>query len=222
MAHTKPQPPEQVRRCARCANATLVLVPAWQHKFAGVLTQTWTREFECRSCGVKVVLHPLTVIRAEQLLAFLLMPAIIPGIIFFVGARKKARAWVDNPVVEGAPVAPRAGPPPRRCECASPAECVAITREGTWTVQIGTRFDHRCTQCSRAFGVHDLRGVVFPSLVAVALFAAGALVILHPPGAAVGAQESNQWFGRAMVALGVVSLLVFTRRVWARLIHPVV
>lgn len=221
MAPTSREPAEHVRRCARCGQATLVLTHAWQHTFAGVFTQTWTYEFDCRSCGVKVVLHPLKAIRAERLLSFLLMPAIIPGILFFVSARKKAQAWVDNPVVEGAdPGAPTAGPPPRRCTCSAPAPCVAIAREGTWSVLLGRRADHRCAQCTRVFSVHDVRGVVFPSVVAAALFATGALVVLHPPGAAVGAERSNQWFGVALVALGVVASLVFVQRLRARLNHP--
>lgn len=220
-ADRMPDPAAEVRRCARCGEAALVVEQAWQHRFAGVVTGTQTLELACRSCGANVVLHPWTKIRVEQVMAVLFMPAIIPGLFFFFSARKKARAWSENPLVTGAPsFAPRPGPPARRCDCGVAADCVALAREGTWDWVIGRRSDFLCSQCGTRFSVHDVRGVVFMSLAAVALFAAGALVILHPPGSAVGAERSNQGFGVAMLAFGVVAMLVFARRVWLRAMHP--
>lgn len=200
------------------------MVHAWAHKIAGIHTGSRTLELECRSCGAKVVLHPETTIRAERILGFLLLPAIFPAILFLGRARKKARAWTDNPVVAGA--APRADvrsvPPTRRCDCSGTAQCIAIVRKGTWSFSIGRRYDYRCTRCEKIFAVHDAGGLVFASLVAVVLFAAGTLVIVHPPGAAVGAESSNRWFGIGMVGLGAIALLVFVGRLRGRLAHPVV
>lgn len=217
-------PSGEVRRCACCGQVALVVVHAWQHKYAGLYTGAQTLDLECKSCGIKVVLHPQTTIRAERIIAFLLMPAIIPGLIFYLGARKKARAWTDNPVVEGA--APRddqpSGPPARRCDCSGAAVCVAIVRKGAPIRPIGTQYDYRCARCAKTFKVHDVPGTLFASLLALVLFAAGALVILHPPGSAVGAEESNRWFGYGMVVLGVIASLVFAARVRGRLAHPVV
>lgn len=216
--------PAEIRRCARCGHVALVVVRAWQHRMVGINTGTRTLQLRCQSCGIEVVLHSEKTIRAERILGFLLMPAIIPGIIFLASARKKARAWTDNPVVEGA--APRdeqrAGPPSRRCDCSGTAECVAIVRKGTWTRPVGTRCDYRCTRCGKGFAVHDVGGVVFASLIASVLFAAGAIVIIHPPGAAVGAEESNRCIGFGMVVLGVLASLVFALRLRGRLAHPVV
>lgn len=194
---------------------------AWQHRFAGVVTGTQTLELACRSCGAKVVLHPWTKIRVEQVMAVVFMPAIIPGLIFFFSARTKARAWSENPLVDGAPAfAPKPGPPARRCHCGAAADCAAVAREGTWDWVIGRRSDHLCAQCGRRFSVHDVHGVVFMSLLALALFAVGALVVLHPPGSAVGAERSNQGFGVATLVFGASATLVFARRVWLRARHP--
>ncbi len=131
------------------------MVHAWQHKVAGIFTGTQTFELRCQSCGVEVVLHPEQTIRAERIVGYLMMPAIIPGILFLSSARKKARAWTDNPIVIGAPprVEPRPGPPSRRCDCSGIAECTAIVREGTGTRPLGTRHEYRCARCGKSFGV---------------------------------------------------------------------
>jgi hypothetical protein len=199
-------------------------VHAWQHRIAGIYTQTQTLELKCQACGIEVVLRPPTEIRAQRILGLLLMPAIIPGLILWARARKKARAWTDNPVVEG--VAPLVGQrpqhPDRRCECSSTAVCVTIVHEGTWSRPIGRRYEYQCARCAKRFEVHDIRGIVFASLFAILLSAVGALLILHPPGAAVGAEQSNRWFGVAMLGFGVLAWLVFAVRVRGRRAHPVV
>lgn len=215
-------PTSPVRRCARCQQASLVVDHAWQHRYAGVATGTQTLELSCRSCGAKVVLHPWTKIRVEQVMAVLFMPAIVPGLFFFFSARKKARAWSENPLVAGAPsFEPPPGPPARRCGCGEAAPCVVLAREGTWDWVIGRRSEHLCPKCGRRFAVHDVRGVLFAGVVALVLFAAGGFVVLHPPGAAVGAAQSNRLFGVAMLGFGVSAALVFALRLARRAKHPI-
>jgi len=214
-------PPDEVRRCARCHQAALVVDRAWQHRRIGIVTGTQTLELSCRSCGASVVLHPWLRIRVEQVMAVLLAPAIIGGLFFFFSARQKARAWTENPVVTGAPsFEPPPDPPPRRCDCGALADCVALVREGTWDVMIGSRTDYLCAQCGRRFSAHDARSIISMSVIALALLVLGALVVLHPPGAAVGATRSNQRFGFVMLALSLVAATVLARRLWLRGRHP--
>ena len=183
---------------------------------------TETLELECSTCRAKVVLHPQTTILAERVLAFVLMPAVIPGVYFLTRARRKAHAWTDNPVVgDTRSLAPsRPGPPPRLCACGSSADCVAIARQGTWSVPLGLRHDYLCAGCQRRFGVHDVAGVAVVGLLAAVLWAVGALVVLHPPGTAVGAAASNQRFGVGLIVLGVVAAAVCAARARSRRLHP--
>jgi len=169
-----------------------------------------------------VLLHSPLAIRIERAFAMLLMPAVIPGLIFLASAREKARAWADNPLVEGAPVpAPStSGPPPRRCECSAPATCRRIAHQGTWTVRLGTRHDYECAGCGSRFSVHDAWGIVVAGLFALVLLGLGTLAILVPPGKAVGAERSNQWFGLGLAVLGVCALGWFGWRLQQRLVHP--
>jgi hypothetical protein len=196
-------------------------VHAWQHRRAGIDTHTETLELECSTCRAKVVLHPQTTILAEKILALLLMPAVIPGVYFLTRARRRARAWTDNPIVGGALALPsRPGPPPRRCPCGSAADCVAIVRQGTWSVPLGRRHDYLCARCQRRFGVHDGAAVAVMGLFAAVLWGVGALVVIHPPGSAVGAAASNQRFGVGLIALGVVAAAMCTLRVRRRRLYP--
>lgn len=215
-------PAAQVRRCARCGQPTLVVARTWKHQLVGVTTGRETLELECRSCGAKVLLHPQLAIRVERAFAILLMPAIVPGLIFLASAREKARAWDDNPLVEGAPMpAPSSsGPAPRRCGCSAQATCRRIARQGTWTVRLGTRHDYECAVCHSQFSVHDTWGIVVAGLFAIALLALGTLGILFPPGQAVGAEGSNLKFGVATAVLGVAAFAAFGWRIRQRLAHP--
>ncbi len=212
-------PANEVRRCARCGQATLVCVREWQHRFAGVDTPTRTFDLECQSCGVKVTLHPQTKIAAERLFAYLMIPAIFPSLYFFASARRKARAWTDNPVVGAAASSPT-GPRARQCFCTAAAPCVRIIQRRAGGLPVGTRNEYRCGACSRSFVVPDVSGIVFSFVTASLLSAGGALVIAFPPGSAVGAEQSNQWFGVALVAFGMIAWVNFAFGVRARMIHP--
>lgn len=201
----------------------MIVVHAWQHRYAGIDTATHTLELQCRACGAEVVLHPQTKIRAERLLGYLLLPAIFPGLFFLARARRKANAWIENPVV-GADTAAsdRMGPPPRRCQCGAAAACVAIVKQGTGALPLGVRHDYRCAACARSFAVHDVAGIVFAGVLASVLSAAGALVVLHPPGAAVGAVESNVRIGVGIAIIGAIGWVIFGWRLRGRVAHPLV
>ena len=82
------------------------------------------------------------------------------------------------------------------------------------------RFDHACSGCGASFSVFSDLNIAFVAIACVGVTGAGALVVLHPPRAAVGAERSNQAFGIGglVVAAGGWALLV--SRVRARLRHP--
>jgi hypothetical protein len=63
--------------------------------------------------------------------------------------------------------------------------------------------------------------VAFAGVLAAVLSAAAALLVLHPPGAAVGAEESNRRFGVGLAGLGAAAWAVFAARARGRLRHPV-
>lgn len=195
---------------------------SWQHRFAGVPTQTYTHDLECAGCKARGTLIPWRAINIERVFGLLMLPAIIPGLIFLSSARRKARAWQDNPVVEGAvsPGLPRQPEPRRRCDCGGLADCTAIIRLGTTSMPLGTRRDYRCVRCERPFGVHDGWGMVSMALIGVALSGAGSFIIAFPPGAAVGAEASNSLFGVALVVFGALAFVLFAARVHGRATHP--
>ncbi len=215
----------------------MVVFQAWQERFAGISFPTRFLELKCQACGIKVVLYPKVRIRAARLFAYLMIPAIFPSLIFFARARRMERAWIDNPVVEGA-VRPRAigggagpalpldqtgsGPPERRCRCNAAARCVHIALKGSWDFRIGARYDYQCHLCSTRFEVHSIGYLVTVSVLAGVLTALGVLMIVHPPGAAVGAEQSNRWFGVGLALLGAYLWLLFMVRLRGRLAHPVV
>jgi hypothetical protein len=188
----------------------------------GLTTNTQTLELACRHCGARVTLHPWNRIQVERLFALLLMPALIPGLFFFLRARAKARAWSENPLVDGVPASGLVPPGPRarRCACSAPAACVALVRHGTWSVFLGLREDFQCPRCVSRFSVHQVRSLVVTALMAGALIGAGALVVLVPPGSAVGAARSNQGFGVVLLLGGLVSALVWVWRIAQRRAHP--
>ena len=183
------------------------------------MTPSHTLEFECRSCGAKVTLHPQNQIAAERLMAYLLMPAIFPSLFFFARARRKTRAWTDNPVVGGLKHLPTA-PPHRWCACSGAAPCVRIIQRRAGGLPIGTRHEYRCEACTRTFTVPDVTSLVVSFVSAIVLCGFGALIIVSPPGAAVGAEQSNQWFCLALVAFGLIAWLMLAFGIRARVNHP--
>lgn len=139
------------------------------------------------------------------------MPAIFPGLYFLASARRKERAWTDNPVVFGRSVAPvRREEPSRACAaCPGIARCTAVGRTQTRWMSIGTRQHYVCPACTTSFTVHDDRAVVSSLVAALLLAALGGLVVLVLPGSDVGAEASNRWFGIALLILAAFAAVTF-------------
>jgi hypothetical protein len=219
--HTSSVRPDELRRCARCGQAALVCARDWQHRVLGVATGTWTRELECRSCGAKVTLYSPKHIAVERVFAFVMLPAIFPGLYFLASARRKARAWSDNPVVGGASTSPPRGPGDRVCAgCRGRARCTAMHRRQMWGRDVGTRCRYACSRCAKVFTVHDGRGVAFSLAVASLLTVMAALVVAIPPGSDVGAEASNRWFGVGLSVIAALGWIALALQLRARRVHP--
>lgn len=219
----RPREASEVRRCSRCGAASLVCVESWERRVVGVRTGSWILTFECQSCRVEVTLHPHREILIERLFAFLMLPAIFPGLFFFASARRKARAWADNPVISGSSVSFQREPPARVCAaCLGVARCSEIGRRQTRGVTLGTRFRYTCSGCASDFTVRDDRSLVFAFVSASVLSSVGTLVVMFPPGSAVGATASNRWFGVAVLGIALATWLTLVGWIRARRAHPLV
>ena len=89
-------------------------------------------------------------------------------------------------------------------------------------IPAGKRHEHACGACGHSFNVHSLTAMMFASFAALILTGAGALVTLNPPGTAVGAAESNQWFGVGLLAFGMLAWILVAARALGRLRYPLV
>ena len=225
----------EIRRCARCGEPALICIRDWGHVIAGIQTPARTLELACQRCGAKVTLQPRSKIRAARILAYVMIPAVIPALIFFARARRMARPWTENPVVAGvgeparraadgtlvAVVGERPrGPAARKCQCGAAAPCVKISQRRLWDRPVGTRHTHACTACGRSFVVQDGTGLVFHGLVALGLCAAGVVLVADPPGSGVGAARGNQGFGVGLIVLGALGLALLAGQLRARGAHP--
>lgn len=195
----------------------MVCVREWRHRILGLDTPSRTLELECRACGTQVTLYPQRQIRTERLFAILVLPTIFGGLWLFARARKKARAWRDHPVVDGLSPPRRRGEAPRVCAaCRGIAHCTEISRRQTQGISLGTRYRYRCERCSNVFTVHDTRAVTFLFAAGLALAVAGALVVARPPGADVGAQARNRWFGGILLVISALAWLTFALQLRSR------
>lgn len=216
-----PGPGADLRRCSACGASTLACVRDWQHLILGVPTGSRTQEFACQRCGFRLTLHPRAQIHATRLAAWMLLPAIVPSVIFFARARRMERAWTDHPLVGLAP-APRSLGPMRRCLCGGRAPCVGLVQRRAQGLPVGTRARHVCPRCGCTFEVSDGLGVATMAVAAMALSAFGLLLVVYPPGSAVGAERSNRLFGVGVLVLGALTWAALTSRVRARARHPLV
>jgi hypothetical protein len=121
-----------------------------------------------------------------------------------------------SPTIENSGVA-------RRCRCGAPAPRVRVVQERLKSIiPIGIVYEHSCAACGLTFNVHSVTAVLFASFAAAFLTAAGALVTLHPPGSAVGAADTNRWFGVGLLVIGLLTWIVPVARIVGRARHRVV
>lgn len=67
--------------------------------------------------------------------------------------------------------------------------------------------------------MHSTGSLAFSIFAAGVLSGAGWLVVTNPPGSAVGAQDSNRWFGWVLCGFGAAAWAIFVARAWARHRH---
>jgi hypothetical protein len=110
----------------------------------------------------------------------------------------------------------------RRCRCGAavpPARVIQVRVKG---IPAGQRHEHACGSCRHTFDVHSLTAMIFALFAALVLTGAGALLTLKPPGTAVGAAESNQWFGVGLLVFAMLAWILVASRVLGRLRYPLV
>lgn len=130
----------------------------------------------------------------------------------------------------GGPVPPAETRPPevpplaptRACRCGGRSPCVAVEVERARGLPVGKCFDHECLRCNGRFRVHSVGSVVFALFATTVLGSCGSLMVVHPPGSAVGEADHNRWFGVAILVAAVGALALFVARIVARLRHPTV
>jgi hypothetical protein len=89
-------------------------------------------------------------------------------------------------------------------------------------MSVGTRYRYLCSQCAQAFTFPDGRSVVFTVVIASLLTATGTPVVAFPPGAAVGAEASNRWFGVGLLVFAALAWVALALQLQARRAHPLV
>ena len=109
-------------------------------------------------------------------------------------------------------------PPLRRCRCGVAAPCVRIWRSSAFVV-VGNRYEHLCDRCKQTFSVQDTPRIASALVATAALCCAGAFVVAHPPGSAIGAESQNHWVGVALVAFGVLAWLRLALLIRDRKLH---
>ena len=211
-------PEDEVRRCANCGKPTLICVSAWQHSTWGVRSNIVTRDCQCQACGVKATLHPGSRIFALWVVAVLLLPSVIPALIFALVALRRSRAWSKNPLVPGAPRPPirfRAGPADRRCECGRVATLAKVTRHRTNWIPTGTEQIFKCGTCGEEFVIESVGGLLVTSLGASLLGAIAVWVLTS-----VESSMSRWGWGLGLTLVTVVLLGQLVSRVAAFSRHP--
>ena len=140
-------------------------------------------------------------------------------------------AMLRWPIVPGAPMpALRHAAPPergrpedalRRCGCGSRARCTHVEQQRLRGLPIGRRYQFVCDACRATFAFDDAAHTAFLFVAAAGLSFAAWLLVLHPPGAAVGATATNRWFALP-VGLGALAYVaLFLRALFRRARHPV-
>ncbi len=157
----------EVRKCAQCGDAAVVLVFEWIHSYAGVDVASSTRDYRCQNCGAKFSLHPKVGSWTFIVLGLLMGFAIFPlGFTLFGWLRLRRDA--ANPVVPGAPrpqLRFKDGPPRRRCNtCGDPVALTKVTRNTSKGIPTGTEYEYVCNACKKKFTIESVWGHCFSAM----------------------------------------------------------
>jgi hypothetical protein len=106
------------------------------------------------------------------------------------------------------------------CRCRAVATCTEVVEQRSKLGRVGFRYGYSCSVCRASFSVFSDLNIAFVVFACAVATAAGALVVVYPPGSAVGAESSNRVFGYAILALSVFGWGFFASRVRTRLRHP--
>lgn len=145
----------EVRKCAKCGQATAVCIRDWQVTRFGLSTGSSTRDFCCQSCGHRFTLAQVPQIVAFGILTVLLAITLCGGFVFACLTASCIWPYVANPVVPGAPmplVRFRATEPRRKCaSCGGVTTCRLVTKHTVNLLPMGHSYDYACTACRHTF-----------------------------------------------------------------------
>jgi len=208
----------EVRRCARCGNATQVCVHAWQHSVNGISSNTVIRECQCQSCGATVTLQPRIKIWPLWLMAVLLLPSVVGSLVPGIMAFRRGRAWKINPVVPDAPMPPmryKSGPGNRRCDCGGTLVLKSVTRNTHNGIPAGTEYVYQCDKCQKEVTLESALGILLNFLFGALLALLGYVVL--------DAVKDPWWRWGGGIVLALLGLLLVGQgisRITAQLRHP--
>jgi hypothetical protein len=209
---------QEVRRCAKCHEAAVVLVFEWKQSYGGVDSGTSVRDYRCQACGARFSLHPRVTNITFMVIGLVMGLAIFPlGFTIFGWVR--LRRDKANPVVPGAArpaMRFRDGPPARQCgKCGEELSLKGITRHTSRGLPTGTTYDYGCPRCPNAFTIESAWGQIFSALSGVLVGAIGV-------GFFFGATGLGWKYGGSIVFVGAALFMFWQvfERVQNRLKNP--
>ena len=113
-------------------------------------------------------------------------------------------------------------PPDRSCACGETARCVGQSIERAKGIPVGTKYEYRCDGCKQHFATHSAGGIAFVAFGALFLSSIAWLLVAHPPGSAVGAEENNRWAGWVLCGFAAIMWAMLGARLLALQRHPVI
>lgn len=174
----------EVRQCAKCHQAAVILVNEWQHTGTFGSTGEVTQDFRCQRCGAWFIRRSKMRAISLWVAGVLLLPACGIGLPFLWLAWMNGRFDERLKVMPDAPVPATqfpGGPPQRiHAACMGVATAVKITRHTNRGIPTGTEYTYRCAQCAEEFttetwwgSVTSMWSAVICAFVAFAFFTQG-------------------------------------------------
>lgn len=194
----------EVRQCAGCAHAAVVLVNEWQHTRGSTPTGEVTREYRCQQCGRWFVQRSRLTVLAYWIAGVLLLPAMGIGLPVLIFAWRSGGFDGRVPVMSGAlaPVMKFPGGPPKRVHagCGGESRAVEIIRHSNRGVPTGTEYTYQCVKCDEQFSTESWWGHVTSLLLS--------LVSLGFLFAFLLGADSPWWKWGGSALMAVVTLIV--------------